>query len=78
MDIKRRKKEKRIYLLGGLIGICVSAVSLFYFFQAEKAEAEKRMVEIVNYVRVQCSTTPIIMNLRNPKAFSVPLKVPDR
>ena len=55
MDIKRRKKEKRIYLLGGLIGICVSAVSLFYFFQAEKAEAEKRMVEIVNYVKVQCS-----------------------
>ena len=56
LDIKRRKKEKRIYLLGGLIGICVSAVSLFYFFQAEKAEAEKRMVEIVNYVKVQCST----------------------
>lgn len=56
MDIKRMKKEKRIYLLGGLIGICVSAVSLFYFFQAEKAEAEKRMVEIVNYVKVQCST----------------------
>ena len=56
MDIKRKKKEKRIQLIGGLIGICVSAVSLFYFFQAEKAEAEKRMVEIVNYVKVQCST----------------------
>ena len=56
LDIKRKKKEKRIYLLGGLIGICVSAVSLFYFFQTEKAEAEERMVEIVNYVKVQCST----------------------
>ena len=56
MDIKRKKKEKRIQLLGGLIGICVAAVSLFYFFHAEKAEAEKRMVEIVNYVKVQCST----------------------
>ena len=56
MDIKRKKKEKRIYLLGDLIGICVSAVSLFYFFQTEKAEAEERMVEIVNYVKVQCST----------------------
>jgi flagellar basal body-associated protein FliL len=78
LDIKRKKKEKRIQLLSGLIGICVSAVSLFYFFQAEKAEAEKRMVEIVNYVKVQCSTTPIIMNLRNPKVFSVQLKVPDR
>ena len=56
MDIKRSKKEKRIQMLGGLIGICVAVVSLFYFFHAEKAEAEKRMVEIVNYVKVQCST----------------------
>ena len=56
MDIKRKKKEKRIQLLGGLIGICVAVVSLFYFFHAEKTEAEKRMVEIVNYVKVQCST----------------------
>ena len=56
MDIKRKKKEKRIQLVGGLIGICVAAVALFYFFYAEKAEAEKRMVEIVNYVKVQCST----------------------
>ena len=78
MDIKRKKKEKRIQLVGGLIGICVVAVALFYFFYAEKAEAEKRMVEIVNYVKVQCSNTPIIMNLRNPKVSSVPLKVPDK
>ena len=56
MDIKRKKKEKRIQLFGGLIGICVALVSLFYFFHTEKAEAEKRMVEIVNYVKVQCST----------------------
>ena len=56
MDIKRKKKEKQIQLFGGLIGICVAVVSLFYFFHAEKAEAEKRMVEIVNYVKVQCST----------------------
>ena len=56
MDIKRKKKEKQIQLLGGLVGICVAVGSLFYFFHAEKAEAEKRMVEIVNYVKVQCST----------------------
>ena len=56
MEIERKKKGKRIQLLGGLIGICVVAVALFYFFYAEKAEAEKRMVEIVNYVKVQCST----------------------
>ena len=56
LDIKRKKKEKRIQLLGGLIGICVAVVSLLYFFHTEKTEAEKRMVEIVNYVKVQCST----------------------
>ena len=56
MDIKRRKKEKQIQLFGGLIGICVAVVSLFYFFHVEKAEAEKRMVEIVNYVKMQYST----------------------
>ena len=56
MDIKRKTKGKRIQLLGVLLGICVAVVSLFYFFYAEKAEAEKRLVEIVNYVKVQCST----------------------
>ena len=56
MGIKRKTKEKRIQVVGGLLGILVAAVSLFYFFHTEKAEAEKRMVEIVNYVKVQCST----------------------
>ena len=56
MDIKERIKEKGIKIVGILLGICVAVVSLFYFFHAEKAEAEKRMVEIVNYVKVQCST----------------------
>lgn len=56
MAIKRKTKEKRIQVVGGLLGILVAAVSLFYFFHTEKAEAEKRMVEIVNYVKVQCST----------------------
>ena len=56
LGIKRKTKEKRIQVVGGLLGICVAAAALFYFFHAEKAEAEKRMVEIVNYVKVQCST----------------------
>ena len=34
----------------------MAVVSLLYFFHTEKTEAEKRMVEIVNYVKVQCST----------------------
>ena len=56
MDIKRRTKEKRFRMVGVLLGICVIAVSLFYFYHAERTKAEKRMVEIVNYVKVQCST----------------------
>ena len=56
MGIKKRIKEKGIKIVGIVLGICVAAVSLFYFFHVEKAEAEKRMVEIVNYVKVQCST----------------------
>jgi len=56
LEIEKKKKRKRIQLLGGLIGICVAVVSLFYFFYAEKAEAEKRLAAIVNYVKVQCST----------------------
>ena len=56
MGIKGKMKGKRIQVVGGLLGICVAAAALFYFFHAEKAEAEKRMVEIVNYVKVQCST----------------------
>ncbi len=43
-------------MVGVLLGICVIAVSLFYFYHAERTKAEKRMVEIVNYVKVQCST----------------------
>ena len=56
MDIKGRTKKKQIEIVGILFGICVAVVSLTYFFHVEKAEAEKRMVEIVNYVKVQCST----------------------
>ena len=56
MDIKRKVKEKRIIIVGVLLGICVTAVSMFCVFYIEKADVEKRMVEIVNYVKVQCST----------------------
>ena len=56
LDIKGRTKKKQIKTIGILLGICVAVVSLFYFFHTEKAEAEERMVEIVNYVKVQCST----------------------
>ena len=56
MDIKRSEKAKRFWIVAGLLGICMFATAIFYFFHTEKNEAEKRMVEIINYVKVQCST----------------------
>ena len=56
LDIRRRIKVKRFWIFGILLGICVTAASLYYFFRAEKKEAENRMVKTVNYVKVQCST----------------------
>ena len=40
LGIKGRKKEKQIQIIGGLFGILVAVFSLFYFFHAEKAQAE--------------------------------------
>ena len=56
MDIKGGAKEKQIQMIGGLLGLCVALIALIYTFHAQKADAEKRLVEIVNYVKVQCST----------------------
>ena len=56
MDIKGRAKENHLRMIGVLLGLGVAVTSLMYFFHAEKAEAEKKMVEIVKYVKVQCST----------------------
>ena len=36
------------------------------------------MVEIVNYVKVQCSTYTYYNESSESKSLSVPLKVPDR
>ena len=56
MDIKKSEKVIRFWIVSGLLGICIVVTALFYFFDAEKRKAEERMVEIVNYVKVQCST----------------------
>ncbi len=32
LEIKRKKKEKRIQIVGALLGICVAAAALFFFF----------------------------------------------
>ena len=76
MDINGREKAKRFWIVASLLGICMFVIAIFCFFHTEKNEAEKRMVEIVNYVKVQCST--YTLNLQNQKVSFVRSKVPDR
>ena len=56
MDTKNKSKEKGICIIGGILGICIVVVSLLYFIHMAKMETEERLLEIVNYVKVQCST----------------------
>ena len=42
LDIKRKTKGKRIQLLGGLLGICVAVVSLFYFVLRRKSGSREK------------------------------------
>lgn len=51
-----RTKNCCYHILTVLLGIIIVFTSAFYFFQAQKDEAEDKLVKIVNYVKVQCST----------------------
>ena len=42
MDIKKKTKEKRIQLVGGLIGICVAvSLSVLFFLRRKSGSREK-------------------------------------
>lgn len=56
LDIKKWTKGKRFWIVGLVIGFCVLMLSTLYGFNVERNEAEKKMAEIVNYIKVQCST----------------------
>lgn len=43
-------------ILIALLGVCMIFSSAFYFIQTQKDETETKLVKIVNYVKVQCST----------------------
>ena len=51
-----RIKNCYYHILTALLGVCMIFSSAFYFFQTKKDEAETKLVKIVNYVKVQCST----------------------
>ena len=51
-----RIKSCYYHILTVLLGVCIIFSSAFYFFQTQKSEAENKLVKIVNYVKVHCST----------------------
>ena len=51
-----RIKNCYYHILSIVLGACIVCISAFYFFQTQKSEAEDRLVKIVNYVKIQCST----------------------
>lgn len=51
-----RTKNCYYHILTALFGILVIITSSTYFFKTQKSEAENKLVKIVNYVKVQCST----------------------
>ena len=51
-----RIKSCYYHILTVLLGVSIIFSSAFYFFQTQKSEAENKLVKIVNYVKVQCST----------------------
>lgn len=51
-----RTKNCYYHILTVLLGIIIVFTSAFYFFQTQKDEAEDKLVKIVNYVKIQCST----------------------
>ena len=76
MDINGREKAKRFWIVASLLGICMFVTAIFCSYG--KNEAEKRMVEIVNYVKVQCSTYTHYNESSESKSLLRAIEVPDR
>ncbi|MDO5590229.1 MAG: ATP-binding protein [Lachnospiraceae bacterium] len=49
------KQEKKFWLIGVIVGVCLTCSAGFYFYQLDKSEEEERLLDTVNYVKVQCS-----------------------
>ena len=48
--------EKRFWIVGAILGVFLLGLTVVYFFQIDKAREEERLLDIVNYVKIQCST----------------------
>lgn len=48
--------EKRFWIVGVILGVVLFGLTVVYFFQIDKAREEETLLDIVNYVKIQCST----------------------
>lgn len=56
MDIRRTTMRKKFWFPVVLIGIAILVISVVCFWEICKNQAEKKLLKIVNYMKVQCAT----------------------
>lgn len=47
---------KRFWFFSVVAGLCILGISITYFYQVNKMQAEEKLEDTMNYVKVQCST----------------------
>ena len=47
---------KRFWVFSVVAGLCILGISITYFYQVNKMQAEEKLEDTMNYVKVQCST----------------------
>lgn len=47
---------KRFWVFSVVAGLCILGISVTYFYQVNKMQAEEKLEDTMNYVKVQCST----------------------
>lgn len=47
---------KKFWVFSVVAGLCILGISITYFYQVNKMQAEEKLEDTMNYVKVQCST----------------------
>lgn len=47
---------KRFWVFSVVAGLCILGISITYFYQVNRMQAEEKLEDTMNYVKVQCST----------------------
>ena len=47
---------KKFWICGALLGICLLCLITLSLFQGDKAREQANLLDIVNYVKIQCAT----------------------